>query len=440
MVKKKKHEYLTESQIKDKIIQNQDCIWKPSILSIPKKIKLSSWFSIKETKLKSKNNFTKKVITEKLKNIDYKCIQVRLDLTLKQKKIINNWLNIYSKIYNATIKYIKRYGKKNEITKKFINFHKIRNALFNYKHFIVSDSKVGINDIDMAIKEACTNYKNSLDKFKKKQIKHFRMRYWRANKKIKTMGIAKSSINKNGYKSKVLGKIKAFYNGKPYELTKILCDSKLSHKNGKYFMYIPVKINKKFHMSCIRRDKIVSLDPGLKTFMTGISENKSVHIGTNVCTTIKNYFSRKDKIMNNENISPKIKKKNELMINRKISNKVDDLHWKSIKYLTSNFSTVLIGNFSSKSCVSKSGNMNKMYKRIALSLRFCDFRTKIEYKCSVKKLGFEVINEYLTSKLCSCCGHNKKDLGSQSLYGCLNCGLAIDRDINGARNILFKSL
>ena len=50
--------------------------------------------------------------------------------------------------------------------------------------------------------------------------------------------------------------------------------------------------------------------------------------------------------MGNETISDKIKKKNEKMINKKISNIVSDLHWKTIKYLTDNNEVILMGNMS----------------------------------------------------------------------------------------------
>ena len=73
---------------------------------------------------------------------------------------------------------------------------------------------------------------------------------------------------------------------------------------------------------------------------------------------IKRYLKRKDKIMGNELISDKIKKKNEKMINKKISNIVSDLHWKTIKYLTDNNEVILMGN------------MSTLYTREDLKCRF----------------------------------------------------------------------
>ena len=57
-----------------------------------------------------------------------------------------------------------------------------------------------------------------------------------------------------------------------------------------------------------------------------------------------------------------------------------------------------------------------------------------------KELGIKVIivNEAYTSKTCSACGLIHK-IGSKSVLKC-ECGLTIDRDLNGARGIFLKNL
>lgn len=51
-----------------------------------------------------------------------------------------------------------------------------------------------------------------------------------------------------------------------------------------------------------------------------------------------------------------------------------------------------------------------------------------------------IVTEEYTSKTCTRCGHDHKRLGDSKVFKCPTCGLEIDRDINGARNILLKYL
>ena len=78
--------------------------------------------------------------------------------------------------------------------------------------------------------------------------------------------------------------------------------------------------------------------------MTGLSENNAYSIGEKVNKKISNKLSRLNNIKKNKNIPLKIKKKNEKIINRKIFNQIDDMHWKTIKFLTTNFKNILLGD------------------------------------------------------------------------------------------------
>jgi hypothetical protein len=57
-------------------------------------------------------------------------------------------------------------------------------------------------------------------------------------------------------------------------------------------------------------------------------------------------IKRINKIRDNEKVPIKIKRKNEKIINRKIKNKVDDLHWKTANYLVKNYKCILLGDMS----------------------------------------------------------------------------------------------
>lgn len=185
----------------------------------------------------------------------------------------------------------------------------------------------------------------------------------------------------------------------------------------------------------------ISLDPGLRTFMSGLSETDYFKIGTNVNNTIKKQINRLNKIKNNKNIPNKIKKKNEQLINRKIFNKVDDLQWKTIKFLTNNFTNILLGDMSAKSIVAKNKSVIKEdMKTACLRTRYYDFQKRLEYKCMLTKTNYKLVNECYTSKICSLCGNYNDKLKGEKTYSCSQCKKSIDRDVNGCRNIMIKYL
>lgn len=200
--------------------------------------------------------------------------------------------------------------------------------------------------------------------------------------------------------------------------------------------FIPIKINKNENINF--KNKIVSLDPGIRTFTTGLSDNNIFKIGPNVKNKIKPILLKIDKT-NSLKCKNKIKEKILIRCNKKIKNYIDDLHWKSIKYLTDNYETILIGDLSAKKiCNNKFSNINAITKRIAYALSFYKFRERLKYKCELNNNTNIVVNEKYTSKMCSCCGNYKENVNSNKIYNCLNCKSLIDRDINGSRNILLK--
>ncbi|KXB05068.1 hypothetical protein AKJ48_00375 [candidate division MSBL1 archaeon SCGC-AAA261O19] len=62
----------------------------------------------------------------------------------------------------------------------------------------------------------------------------------------------------------------------------------------------------------------------------------------------------------------------------------------------------------------------------------------LRYKCEERGIKYIEVSEANTSRTCSQCGR----LGNRrkGLFKCSNCGLEIDADVNGARNIASRAL
>ena len=200
--------------------------------------------------------------------------------------------------------------------------------------------------------------------------------------------------------------------------------------------------------------------------MTDLTEREQLNIGLNINKILRDKIKRLNNIKSNDKIPYKIKKKNELLINRKIHNIVDELHWKTINFLIYNFRNILLGdmiikkifdffyylkkkkffqNFylfsSAKSIVSKNRSVLSNESKVAcLRTRYYQFQQRLQYKCCLTRTNYRLINEYYTSKICSNCGYYKEELKGEKQYNCNKCNISIDREINGCRNIMIKSL
>jgi len=65
----------------------------------------------------------------------------------------------------------------------------------------------------------------------------------------------------------------------------------------------------------------------------------------------------------------------------------------------------------------------------------------IGYKSTLSDIRFDSVSEENTSKTCSFCGMvRKSNRIHRGLYKCKNCGIVINSDLNGTRNILKKYL
>jgi len=188
-------------------------------------------------------------------------------------------------------------------------------------------------------------------------------------------------------------------------------------------------------------ENFLSVDPGIRTFMTGLSNDHMIEYGSNLSTMIEKKLIGIDKVENNKDINPNRKNKIKNRLYNNLKNKVKDYHWKIIKDMTDNYNHILMGNFSTKK-MAENDSTNKLIKRIGQMMGFYSFKQRLQYKCYLKGLKYKHVDEYCTTKCCSLCGYFKKDLGCAKTYVCNNkqCKNIIDRDINASKNILLRSI
>lgn len=431
-----------------KIEKNSNKLWNPTELQWIN-YESHSWYKMaigRNDLPKNKTEYNYE--TNKLDEVKYKCRKKILHPSQYQKKILLCWLDAYTKMYNETLKLIKRY----QFDKKNISFNfriirsfymkKIKESIQKETQIkdIGKDTKINMHILDGAIKDVCTSFKSAFTNLKNGNIKHFVIRYIKQQKKQKIMRIEKILFNKNTFCSSVLGKEMKTNDGSNF--MDVTGDSVLlyNYLNGRFTLLIPEEVKIIKNIEPKMYDTIAD-DPGVSTFFTGYSNNHVLEIGKGLRDEMSKRLKQIDKI-NKSDISLKKKRKAEHKRYVKITNKIDDMQWKTINHITENYNTILLGNMSTKGIV-KNNSENKldpMTKRIALIMKLGTFRERLKYKCYVNRCNFGLINERHTTQMCSYCGEIKKDVGRAKIYNCNVCGRTIGRDINGARNIFLKGI
>lgn len=259
------------------------------------------------------------------------------------------------------------------------------------------------------------------------------------SKPTKTIVIEKQDFSKtkNSFYVTALGEIDSI---EPIKRENIEHDSRLTYNtlNKTYILSVPrpriIKNNNSEYNIC-------GIDPGNKTFMTVYNpEGKCLKIfNRDNNKRLSLLLKRKLKLLklNKEHKIVKYKK-SMLKNNKKIINLVKELHYKTALYLCSKFDIIYLGNLSTKGITSKTKNMTNFEKLYTYAISHDKFRTILKNKAEELNKTINVVNESYTIMTCGSCGELKTDVGRNRIYSCSNCLIKMDRDLNGARNILIK--
>ena len=191
------------------------------------------------------------------------------------------------------------------------------------------------------------------------------------------------------------------------------------------------------------------LDPGVRTFVTGFDGSDFIEIGKNDIGRIYRLARHLDKIMSQIGVNKGSQfkrlryclRKSAAKIRIKIKNLVNELHKKTAKYLAVKYKVIFLPTFETQQMVKK-GKRRLATKTARAMVTLSHYRFKQMLKHQATKHGGVVVDvtEEYTSKTCSKCGHIHAKLGGNKIFKCPECGHTLDRDKNGAFNIMLKAL
>lgn len=294
--------------------------------------------------------------------------------------------------------------------------------------------KIAVQDCYRAFMNGCRKAKKSREGFELS----FRTR---KNPK-QSCYIPKSAISHNGIYYTIVGNLKMTERDL---LNNTFKDARLVREYDKWYIIIPMVLpNTILDVSENQRNgDVVALDPGIRTFMTFFTENG--YFGKIGCDFIKllNIHFKIDKLISKKDLSTDKKKKRNLYrkigkLRGRIKFMVDELHWKTINFLVRNFKVIILPTFNTSEMVNKSSRkINKKVVRAMQSYRFFEFGERLTDKCNEYGCILIRSNESYTSKTNSFNGE-LFNVGSKKRFK--YDGVYVDRDINGARNILIRAM
>ncbi|MEG4633687.1 transposase [Microcoleus sp. AR_TQ3_B6] len=220
----------------------------------------------------------------------------------------------------------------------------------------------------------------------------------------------------------------------------------LSLINGQWFISYAVDEPKP---AVIDSRLAVAVDPGVRTFMTGFDGQEILEIGKYDLGRIYRLARHLDQIMSRIGCSKGRNfkrfryrlRKAASQIRIKIKNWVSELHKKTAKYLCDKYKVIFLPTFETQQMVKK-GKRRLTTKTARAMVTLSHYKFKQTLKHQAAKQGCVVVDvtEEYTSKTCSKCGHIHTKLGGSKHFACPSCGHKLDRDVNGAFNILLKAL
>jgi len=366
---------------------------------------------------------------------------------------LNKWFGCVRKTYNWALQTIKENPNTYTLTRNKLREHFVtEKAIPEDKKYLLECPK---HVRDGALDDLVAAYKANFTVKKKNPGHVFDIQY-RSRKKeaaitipydaIKTIVYGEDGVGKKTmYPTRLKNALKLQIRKRDCRLGKRLqtieFDCKLlKDRLGRFYLVVPghketsskALDNQEGHQG----DRWVALDPGCRTFQTAYSprEGELVKFGDRDASRLFRLCLHMDNL-------PEKKKKTKERLKLRIKHLVDEVHWKTIRYLLDHYDNVVIPIFEVKNMVKKvDRKITKRTVRNLLSWRHYTFRMRLMEKARQEGKNVFVVGEEYTTKTCSRCFNLHPNVGGAKVFHCPHCGLKMDRDALGSRNIFLKNI
>lgn len=287
----------------------------------------------------------------------------------------------------------------------------------------------------IAVEDAYKAFSNGCKKWKKTG-EPFSLSFRSGKDPKQSCFIPSSAVKPIGVYPTMLGKLKM-----TESIPENFRDCRLVCEHGRYFLIVPFKV-KVAQVENQGEARMVALDPGIRTFLTGHSQDEAFKIGEADFMRIARMGRNMDKLiskMSKAKSKQKYRMKKALSrMKFKVWDLIDELHYKAIRFLLDNYDLIFLPTFNTSEMAAKSSRkIRSKTVRAMMGFSFHKFGMRLETKAKESGKMVLRVSEAYTSKTASWTGELKKIGGAKSIT---SNGITVDRDINGGRGIFIKSV
>ena len=231
--------------------------------------------------------------------------------------------------------------------------------------------------------------------------------------------------------------------GWPNENGNVTMDSKLKYQRKLGHWTFVWVYGKSIRENQAEKIHVAAIDPGVRTFLTWYSPTVGYgNIGDNdinrivrLCLSLDTLILRTTRALAMKRNSMK---RAQARLRKHIQNLVDEIHKKAALWLARTFDIIILPTFNSTqmSRRRRGRRLSNRTVRKMMTWAHARFRKRLVSKMEeFDKVVITSVSEAYTSKTCSNCGYIKRNLGGNKEFRCDECGLRINRDLNGAWGI-----
>lgn len=343
-----------------------------------------------------------------------------------QRVLLRKWLGCARYVYNKTVAYLQQPNTK----ASWMSIKtEILQSLPTWSQEVPYQIKsIAIRDACIAVREAKRKYKQTGEI---QEVKFCSRKDDTAN-----VFIPSAAVKKSGVYHTILGKLR---------LSECLPDapkdSRLIKDGSHFYLCVP------YSATVQKREpsnRVVALDPGVRTFLTYFSETGFGWLGHQAMNKIQRLCQHLDNLLSRATKAKRPARRNMRVaakrLRRRIHNLIDELHHKVARYLVDNFDIILLPTFETKDmCKRSKRKLRKKSVRQMLTLSHYRFKQFLKHKARETSAVVVDVCEAWTSKIISWTGEIVENIGGKKTIRAKD-GQTMDRDLNGARGIFLRAL